>query len=236
MARFIFRQIDYRDLKTFLDDGEIRSKNHRFPQACHQTSYPTIVERRGQQQFYLPTGGVVNDYVPFYFCPITSFSYVINKGNVNVTSPSGFNLGRSNWQDRLFIIYNLDDIVDTDLIWCFSDYALNKTVPMPTVLNDINLLEGHIDWSLFDENPIAASIPEIGYKGCCKYFAQKSHPRYALRQSVRMAEFLIKGSVPISMACVIICPTSERLIEARHLVNKCMYNIPTLVKPECFER
>ena len=180
MPRFIFRQIDYRDLNTFLQDGEIRAKNHLNSQACHQTSYASIVARRGQNEFHLSTGGVVNDYVPFYFCPITSFSYTINRGNVPVISPLGQPLGNSSWTDRLFIVFNVDDIVKSNLTWCYSNYALNSTAPMPVVLNDIEQLENHIDWSLFDENPIAAAIPEIGYPGCCRYFAQRSHPRYAL--------------------------------------------------------
>lgn len=173
MPRFIFRQIDYRDLNTFLVDGEIRAKNHENPQSCHQTSHASIVQRRGQHGFNLPTGGVVNDYVPFYFCPVTSFAYVINIGNVAVMSPEGAPLGNSSWQDRLFFVFKVDDIVGTDLTWCYSNYALNATVPIPVVVNDISLLETHIDWSLFDEYPITASIPEIGYRGCCKFFRKK---------------------------------------------------------------
>lgn len=236
MTRFIFRQFDHRDLDTFLDDRYLYAKNHLPRQECHQTSYPEIVERRGLNNYELPTGGVVNDYVPFYFCPITSFAYTINKGNVPVISPQGVNLGRSNWEDRLFVVYRVDDIVQSDAVWCFSNFALNSIAPTPTVIADISAIESHIDWSLFDENPIIARISEIGYPGCCRFFSQKSHPRYALRQLVRMAEFLIKDRVPLSLAAAIICPTEQRgnLV---HATMKCHnYDMQIIVKPECFLR
>lgn len=81
--RFIFRQVYYKDLKTFLADGEVRSKNHKSPQLCHPTSYPNIVNRRGTDAYQMPCGGVVNDYVPFYFSPITAFTFTIYKAMLN---------------------------------------------------------------------------------------------------------------------------------------------------------
>lgn len=55
--------------------------------------------------------------------------------------------------------------------------ALNITPPprdrqdlKPNYCNDRNNLETHINWLLFDEAPINASIPEISYPAATKYF------------------------------------------------------------------
>jgi hypothetical protein len=88
-SRFVFRQIYYGDLDCFLADGEIRSKNHPNMQACHQTSYQEIVDRRGTAEFQMPCGGVVNDYVAFYFSPLTAFTFTIDRGNVNLRDLDG---------------------------------------------------------------------------------------------------------------------------------------------------
>lgn len=102
--RFVFRQIYYADLATFLADGEIRAKNHAIGQRCHQTSYQQIVDRRGTTVFRMPSGGVVNDYVPFYFSPITSFAFTIHKRNVPLISPTGQDLGKANGDERIFFV------------------------------------------------------------------------------------------------------------------------------------
>jgi len=236
MPRFIFRQFDCRDLHTFLVSGYIRSKNYFPLQACHQTSYGQIVARRGEEDFYIPTGGVVNDYVPFYFSPITSFSYSINKGNVLVIDPAGVPVGQSSWLNRVFVVYRVEDIVESDLTWCYSDFAVNSHAPAPAIVNDISVIENHIDWTLFDEAPIVARIPEIGYEGSCKYFFQQSHPRYALRQRVRMAEFLIRDSVPLGLACAIVCPSAQSGEEAETLLSHFQVDVPVIVRQECFIR
>ncbi len=52
----------------------------------------------------MPCGGVVNDYVPFYFSPITAFTYAIYFGNVSLTAPDGTPLGKATEDDRVFLV------------------------------------------------------------------------------------------------------------------------------------
>jgi hypothetical protein len=160
--RFIFRQVYYGDLSTFLDDGEIRAKNHFAEQLCHQTSYQQIVDRRGTNAFSMPCGGVVNDYVPFYFSPLTSFTYTIHKGNVPLRSPSGADLGMAKPEDRIFIVCKIKDFRNAGLEYCFSNFPLNSEVPPPILNSNLDELETHVFWDVFDEPPYGAKMACVG--------------------------------------------------------------------------
>lgn len=233
--RFAFRQIDRRDLAMILSDGEVRSKEHAVPQHCHQTSYAQIVGFRGTPAFNLPYGGVANNYVPFYFSPVTAFSLVIHRRGVEVKDPAGNFLGMSSADDRLFLVSKVADIYQARLGTCFSDYALNSLAPMPTIIADFNLLESHVKWPLFDEAPIRAKIPEVGYNGVCQYFFDTSiPPARQNRKSARMAELLVKDAVSTHLLCCILAPNETVRQQADSLARKYGFRGLVLNKPDCF--
>lgn len=233
--RFVFRQVDYRDVLLFLSDGEVRSKNHPDPQSCHQTSYQNLVQRRGTEEFRLPFGGVVNDCVAFYFSPLTSFTCAIHRRCVQVLSPRAVDLGPSTLEDRVFLVAKVSDLYNAGLECCFSNYALNSTVPVPLVVSDQNLLEAHINWGLFDEQPLTGSIFEIGYGGSCRYFFSKDTPeRYQLRKPIRMAEFLVRDAVPMSHFVCIVTPTMERKGLIEQQVQAAGLELPVFFNSGCF--
>ncbi|MEB1361258.1 DarT ssDNA thymidine ADP-ribosyltransferase family protein [Xanthomonas campestris] len=231
--RFIFRQIDRRDLKNFLADGEVRSKNHHAAQKCHQTNYENLIELRSTNAFQLPYGGVVNDYVAFYFSPVTSFTYAIHQGQkVNVTSPDGSDLGRSSLEDRLFLVAKVQDIAESGAYYCFSNLALNSHNNQAIISNDISLLPQIVNWAAFDEQPKVAGITEIGYSGVCKYFQETVGREH--RRQARMAEFLVKSSVPFGLFSAIIAPNVGSFNCAQELAL--FYNFKGLVlhNSDCF--
>lgn len=233
--RFIFRQVYYGDLPTFLADGEIRAKNHQVAQQCHQTSYQEIVDRRGTSEFQMPCGGVVNDYVPFYFSPLTSFAYTIHRGNVPLRSPIGANLGMARDDDRIFLVCNTEAFRGTGLEICFSDFPLNSRAPVPTLENDLDKVETHVHWDVFDENPIAGRIPEIGYGGVCKYFQNQATPATRqLRSQKRMAEFLVRTAVPLDVVACIVAKSPAMKDKLQLMMDASDWDIPINVKPGCY--
>lgn len=235
--RYVFRQIDYRDLPTFLADGEVRSKNHPNPQICHQTSYQNLVQRRGTNDFQLPFGGVVNDCVAFYFSPLTSFTCAIHRGSVDVIPPNGAASTKSRLDDRVFLVARVTDLYIAGLECCFSNYALTTTVPKPIVVSDINMLESHIDWTMFDEDEFhfAGEIPEIGYRGACKFFYSRATPeRYQRRGSIRMAEFLVHTAVPMNTFICVVCPNAQKQALVSNMIQSAGYQLPVYSKPGCF--
>lgn len=234
--RFIFRQVYAGDLGVFLADGEIRSKNHPAGQRCHQTSYPEIVDRRGTQQFQMPCGGVVNDYVPFYFSPRTAFAYAIHmEDKVRLRSPDGADLGVAKDADRIFLVSRIADMAKSGLEFCFSDYALNSSAPMPTVETDLSLLESHVHWDVFDEAPLRSQIPEIGYAGVCQYFHNvATSSARQLRRQKRMAEFLVRHCVPLDHVCCIVTKSEDVRARLQCEMDASGWAIPIYAKPGCF--
>lgn len=233
--RFIFRQVHYEDLPTFLVDGEVRAKLHQNPQRCHQTSYQEIVNRRGTDEFALPNGCVVNDFVPFYFSPITSFTFTIYKENVPLVSPDGSYLRQACEDDRIFLVSSPQAFVGSGLFTCFSDYALNSKAPMPTIETDLNKLEQHVHWTVFDEAPMVAAIPDIGYSGVCKWYHNMATPPERMTRSAkRMAEFLVHGAVPLDKIMCIVVKTDEMRAILRGAMAASAWEIPILTQRGCF--
>ena len=233
--RFVFRQVHFEDLPTFLADGEIRAKNHLAPQSCHQTSYQEIVNRRGTDEFQMPNGSVVNDYVPFYFSPITSFTFTIYKENVPLVSPQGEYLRQACEDDRVFLVSSPQAYVGSGLFTCFSDYALNSRAPMPTIETDLTRLEEHVHWNVFDDDPRVAAIQEIDYHGVCRWFQDRATPPERMtRSSKRMAEFLVHNSVPLDKIGCIVVKTDDMRAQLGGMMAASEWNIPILTKHGCF--
>ncbi len=233
--RFIFRQVHYVDLPIFLADGEVRAKHHQFSQRCHQTSYQEIVNRRGTNEFELPNGCVVNDFVPFYFSPITSFTYTIYKENVPLVSPDGTYLRQAREDDRIFLVSSPQAFVGSGLFTCFSDYALNSKAPIPTIESDLNRLEQHVHWTVFDEDPMVAAIPGIGYAGVCRWYHNMATPPERMTRSAkRMAEFLVHGAVPLDKITCIVVKTDAVRAALGDMMAASAWNIPILTQRGCF--
>lgn len=233
--RFVFRQVDYRDISTFLNDGEVRAPNHPQMQHCFQTSYTNLTNRRGTNMFPMPCGGVVNDYVAFYFSPFTRFTYAIHMGNkVSVIDPSGNNLGLSNLEDRVFLVGRVVDLCTVAYRYCFSDFPLNCHAPVPTVITDTTLLSSHINWDVFDEDQ-TGHIPEIGYQGACRYsHTRENIPKYQFRGPQRMAEFLVHNSLSLNQISCIIVPNDAKRDLIQKQMDSSIWDIPVYTKRGCF--
>ena len=177
----------------------------------------------------------MNDYVPFYFSPITSFTYTIHKGNVDIRSSDGEVLCKASNDERIFFVCDVDSFGGTFLNYCFSNFALNSQAPMPTLEHDIKKLAGHVHWDVFDESPMVAKIPEIGYDGVCGYFNnQASPPKRQNRSQKRMAEFLVKDAIPLSHVACIAVKTPAMQHSLQQVMDASAWRIPIYAKPGCY--
>lgn len=183
----------------------------------------------------MPCGGVVNDYVPFYFSPITSFAFTIYKGNVPLISPDGINLGMAKEEDRIFFVCGAENIKVSGLNYCFSDYALNSQAPQPIIEQNLDRLEEHVHWDVFDDNPMVARIPEIGYAGVCRYFHNcDTPPKRQVRSQARMAEFLVRDALPLDYISCIVAKSDAMRNNLQAVMDASGWDIPILSKPGCY--
>ena len=183
----------------------------------------------------MPNRTVVNDFVPFYFSPITSFTFTIFNRNVPLVSPTGEYLGQACEDERIFLVSSPQAFAESGIFTCFSDFALNSMAPLPTVETDMQNLENHVHWNVFDEFPRVAAIPEIGYSGVCKWFHNMASPAERMtRSSKRMAEFLVYQAVPFNKILCIIAKTDDMRDRLAATIAASNWNIPIYTKRGCF--
>ncbi|TCS63685.1 DUF4433 domain-containing protein [Varunaivibrio sulfuroxidans] len=201
--RHIFRMMHFQNVERILQDGAIHAKNFRT-QPGYQISYENIVNKRGTV-YRTPAGDVVNDYVPFYFSPRTSMAHTISKENVPLRDPSGTKVGVANMDDVIFMVSHTSHFQNAALPFWFTDVACNSGAMVPEYKNDFSELQSHVEWSLFDETPTVATIPEISYNGVCRYFFDRDNPpEHSNRSTKRMAEFMVKDQVPLKFIdCIV---------------------------------
>lgn len=150
-------------------------------------------------------------------------------------SPEGVSLGMAKDDDRLFVVFSVDDIGKSDLDFCFSDYALNSQAPLPSVETDLAKLEEHVHWDVFDEAPHVAEISEIGYNGVCQWFHNVASPSFRqLRRQKRMAEFLIRNAVPLDLASCFVAKSESIRDKAAAMMDASDWDIPIYVKRGCY--
>jgi hypothetical protein len=121
-----------------------------------------------------PPGGVVHDFVPFYFAPRSPMLSAIHAGKV----------AGCNWRQE--DIVHLETTVERVTVggkqFVFYDRNATLAFSQPyTNLAQLNM----VAWDLLTESP--------RLDGFCKYWQNKlDNPRYADRMERRQAEFLVK--------------------------------------------
>ncbi len=222
----------YKNLESFLKDGAEFAKDSPQGKPRYRISFDEIVARRGTI-FSVPSGCLVNEFVPFYFSPSTKMAFSIHKGNVPLRDPNGQNLGPANMNDVAFMVVDPDALSKSSRECWFTDQACNSAIT-PRYENDMSKLEQHIAWPLFDELPKMAIMPEIGYDGVCQYQQDRDAPPYQQRSKMRMAEFLVKDHLRMDELSCIVLKSDGHRVEVEDWVNQADLNIPVLVKPGCY--
>jgi hypothetical protein len=147
--------------------------------AYSNIAYQGAQGTRAAKVVSIPPGGVVHDYVPFYFAPRSPMLMAINGGRV----------GGCDW--RQSDIVHFETTVEMALAdgAPFVFYDMNATLDFSTPYNDLARLQ-EVDWDLLTETPTM--------DGFCRYWMSKQDPpRYAMRMEKRQAEFLVKGSLSL---------------------------------------
>jgi hypothetical protein len=129
----------------------------------------------------------------------------------------------------------MNSFQNSGLFFCFSDHALNSNAPRPSLETNLERLEEHIHWELFDEGKDKAAIPEIGYNGVCRWFHNMATPPHRMSRSPkRMAEFLVQDAVPLEYIDCIIAKTDAMRDKLKKMMDASDWNIPIYTKRGCY--
>jgi hypothetical protein len=150
-----------------------------------------IKERRRTVAVPISPGGVVSDYVPFYFAPRSPMMFSIHKGNVP-TYQEG--------QEPLIYLWSHSSVVaQMGLPWVGSDG--NAAHSLSVMTNRWDELERMVDWSIMTE----------------RYW--RDTPTDGDRMRRRMAELLVHRQFPISAIQGIVAKSETTAELARRHVS-----------------
>lgn len=132
-----FTHVDH--LASIARDGMVcDSDAHVAGRLTTEVGDQGVKERRRQKRVDVVPGGVVADYVPFYFTPRNLMLFQIHTGKVE-TYTGG--------QDGLvFLCTTLERIIDLDLQWVASNR--NAATALAAFVPDLPSLDTHVDWAL----------------------------------------------------------------------------------------
>lgn len=169
------------NLPAIAQGGELLAKNAVAAAGAQYSNiaYQGAQGARAQRQVPNPPGGVVHDYVPFYFAPRSPMLMAIDGGNVPGCP----------WRQQDII--HLETTVQAVTQGCsgFVFYDRNATLTYAIPYTDLFYLD-QVAWDLITEYP--------QLDGYCKYFFNKrGDVRYGDRMERRQAEFLVKQRVPL---------------------------------------
>lgn len=97
-----------------------------------------IKERRARRKVQVSSGGVLADYVPFYFAPHSPMLYVINSGGIESYSDGQTPI--------LHLVAESEIVVTAGKVYCFTDR--HAELAWAKYYEDIQQLEHAVDWNI----------------------------------------------------------------------------------------
>jgi hypothetical protein len=170
------------NLPAILARGALLSKNGG---AATGINYQNIAHAgaqgaRAARSVPNPPGGLVHDFVPFYFAPRSPMLFAINGGRVTGCP----------WRQADIVHFETTVENVTALRQPFVFYDRNATLAFSTPYTDLAHLDTAVAWDLITEAP--------QLDGFCRFWQSlPADPRYADRMERRQAEFLVRDQAPL---------------------------------------
>jgi hypothetical protein len=158
------------NLAKIINSEEIKSKNRLLHQRISPVdiAYEGIQDKRARTPVHLAMGGVLHDYVPFYFAPRSPMLCAINQGKVR-----NYQAGQT---PLLHLVTNAFDIAEIGWSYVFTDG--HATMAYTEFYEDLDALPHVIDWEIME----------------AKYW--KDTDEDGDRKRRRQAEFLVYDFLP----------------------------------------
>jgi hypothetical protein len=135
---------------------------------ARETADLEMKERRRNVE--VPVGGVLADYVPFYFAPLSPMMLNLATGRI-----PGYEQGQTPF---VFVVVDVDDVIRSGAACVATDG--HPVSPFTSFLNDREAIEDGVDWDLMRET----------------YWNDTDDDGDRMRR--RQAEFLVRDTLPIA--------------------------------------
>jgi hypothetical protein len=195
----VFRIIHVNNLAYILKHGIYCRNSHQVDPNYVNIGNTEIISRRDTVEAI--TGGVVNDYVPFYFGMRSPMLYNI---------ATGYKVPKLPQADIIYICCTVDSLVQLP-VWCFTDG--NAAVKVTTFETDISKIDD-LDW---------VSIYAQQWKNGTNNDSDRTRKKHA--------EFLVREHVPKHNICKVIVLNEAVRQRVEIVIAGSRLNIPVEVNP-----
>jgi hypothetical protein len=198
---WLYRIVHVKNMEHLLTHG-ILNKSHENAASGYLSigDSDLIIKRNDYPVKINPPGGMLGDYVPFYFGPLSPMLYNIKTGFGGIKKQSQ--------SDIIYVLCKAQDIVRECKEWCFTDGHAKKAISgFYNNLKDID----EVDWNIVKE----------------KYWNNTEEDFDRMRR--KQAEFLVKDKVPVNCISGIAVYDEKKRILLEEMVKKLDLNIPVKI-------
>lgn len=203
-ARGIYRITDYRNLPFILENGFHCANSPIKDENFVQIGFPTLIDIRKDRHVPVEPGGVLGDYIPFYFGRKSPMLYVIARGN----DPEVV----GNQEDIVYLVSTVQNVVNLNARFVYTDR--NAKLEYATFRNDVAEID-YLNWDVINSDQWGRQYGED-------------------RKELKQAEFLVHNNLPINSLIGIGCKTQTTLDKVNSIILQQKINLETKLKPEWY--
>jgi len=113
---------------------------------------PDLIEKRHHHQLSQAPGGVLSDYVPFYFTPLSMMAFNIHTGHNGIRKRDG--------SEIVILVSSLHRLKKDGVQFLFSDRHASTVGAQFT--SDLGSLPNWIDWNILQRRDFSRDNDDIG--------------------------------------------------------------------------
>ena len=201
---YIWRMTDYRNIGFILKNG-LHCCNCGVQDPHYiNIGHKTLIINRGNSAVTLPPGGVLNDYIPFYFHYKMPMLYHIFKGWVKDY------LGRQ--EDIIYLVSTAETIAGLQVPWLFTDR--HAYLDHKKVFNQMADLS-RLAWKIIKDDTWHEIYSD-------------------LKKELKQAEFLVHQQVPVQAILGIVVHNDNVATFVKNEIIQTGLNLQVVVKPEYY--
>lgn len=201
---WIWRIVHRDNLPWVLDNG-LHAANGVHCPGWVSIGNAELTDRRGEHVVPIAPGGVLNDYVPFYFTPFSPMLLNIATGRNGVT--------RRDMSEILILVSSLKAVHRSGRPFVFTDaHAYYRYARYYSSLSDLE----KVDWALLQKRDFRRDDDDPG------------------RLERYQAEALVYQHLPVSLLAGVICHNDEVMHQVRKHLDKAGVVLPVHARPRWY--
>lgn len=200
----IYRLTHYKNLPFIFRNG-LHCPNSTFKDPDFvNIGFQRLINSRGLTPVKVVPGGVLNDYVPFYFTPRSPMLFMIYKGRVEDY--------KGTQEELVYLVSNVEVIKEAGIAFVFTDR--HAKLGYAEHYNDYDRLS-ELDWDIIQSD-------------------DWGHQYGVTKKEKKQAEFLVYQSLPVNLVQGIVCHNEQICQLTREMIKEAGINLQVVCRPNLY--